>query len=339
MSKIMLIGGPGNISTSCVEQLLVRNHEVAVFTLPESPDLGLSGKLRFYRGNRNDTAQIEKAVADFKPDTVADFVCFTPAQAAALVPILQGKLRKFLLVSTCDVYGYPLSRIPLAESDPFTTPVSAYARDKLECEKIFQSAHAQGTLPLAILRPSYSFGPSFVLNVFSRKGGLELISRLRAGRPMVLPGDGQTFIHPGSAYNTGRMAAEIILDTRSVGESFTGCHETYLTHEQYYRLFADALGVEPRFVPIPKDLLLPLEMKLIPDNLLSELSQFHIAFSAEKFKRFYPSFRWEKSLPQAAREYIDFHDRKGDIPPAADSYEDRLISAWEVCRREFKPRS
>ena len=280
----MLIGGPGNISTSCVEELLARNNEVAVFTLPESPDLGLSGKVRFYRGNRNEAAEIAKAFADFKPDTLADFVCFTPAQASALAPVIRGKLKKFLFVSTCDTYGYPLSRIPMSESDPFVKPVSQYALDKLTCEQIFQAEHAKGSLPLAILRPSYSFGPAFVLNIFSRKGGLELISRLRARRPLVLPGDGQTFIHPGSAFNTGRMAAEIILDPRSVGESFTGGHETFMTHEQYYRLFAGVLGVEPVFVHIPKDLLLPLEMKIIPDNLLSELSQFHIAFSEDKFK-------------------------------------------------------
>jgi nucleoside-diphosphate-sugar epimerase len=253
------------------------------------------------------------------------------------VPIISGRLKKFLFVSTCDTYGFPLSRIPQAEADPFTKPVSPYASDKLACEKIFQAEQAKGKLPLAILRPSYSFGPSFVLSVFSRKGGLELISRLRAHKPIVLPGDGQTFIHPGSAFNTGRMAAEIILDPRTVGESFTGGHETFMTHEKYYRLFAAALGVEPVFVTIPKDLLLPLEMKVIPDNLLSELSQFHIAFSEDKFKRFFPSFRWSKSLETAAREYVEYHDKKGSFPAPADSYEDQLVRAWERCRKEWRP--
>jgi hypothetical protein len=95
--------------------------------------------------------------------------------------------------------------------------------------------------------------------------------------------------------------------------------------------------VEPVFVTIPKDLLLPLEMKVIPDNLLSELSQFHIAFSEDKFKRFFPSFRWSKSLETAAREYVEYHDKKGSFPAPADSYEDQLVRAWERCRKEWRP--
>ena len=50
MNRVMFIGGPGNISTSAVQEILGRNHEVAIFTLPESPDKGMKGKVKFYRG-------------------------------------------------------------------------------------------------------------------------------------------------------------------------------------------------------------------------------------------------------------------------------------------------
>jgi len=337
MSKVLFIGGPGNISTSTVEELLNRNHEIAIFTLPESPDKGLGNKVKFYRGNRNNQEEIQSTLDDFNPEFTADFCCFTPNQSKDLVKVLRGRVDKHLFVSTCDVYGYPLRRIPFRESDPFNKTISQYATDKLSCEKIFLDEHKKGTIPLAIARPSYSFGPPFVLNFFSRSGGLELISRLKIGKPVVVPGDGQTLIHPSSAYNTGRMIAEIIIDPRTSGEGFTCGHETFMTSDEYYQLFAKALGVKANLVHIPKELLYPLENKLIPDDLLSELTGFHVAFSEDKFKKFFPDFVWNKSLEKAAREYIDYHEKKGDISPFRESYEDLLIQAWNKCKKTFKP--
>jgi len=337
MSRVMFIGGPGNISTSAVQEILGRNHEVAIFTLPESPDKGMKNKVKFYRGNRNNPKEIQAALDDFKPQLTADVCCFTPAQARGLVSVLRDRVEKHLFVSTCDIYGYPLKRIPFRESDPFNKTISQYATDKLKCEKIFRAEHEKGSIPLAVARPSYSFGPPFVLSFFSRFGGLELMARLRAGKPVVVPGDGQTLIHPSAAYNTGRMIAEIILDPRTAGEGFTCGHESYMTGDEYYQLFARALKVEARIVHIPKELLYPLEKKLIPDDLLSELTGFHVAFSEDRFKSFFPNFTWSKTLDRAAREYVAFHDKAGDIPRFKANYEDRLIAAWNACKKAFKP--
>jgi len=337
MKRILFIGGPGNISTSAVEELLERGYEIGIFTLPESPKHGLENNVRFYFGNRDNAGEIQKAVADFRPELTADVCCFTVKQAQGLIEVLRGKVSKHLFVSTVDVYGYPLTRLPLRESDAFNKPVSQYAADKLACEKLFWVEHFQGRIPLCIVRPSYSFGPPFLLSFFSRRGGLELIARLRAGRPVVVPGDGQTLIHPSSAYNTGRMLAEILVCPDTVGQDFTCAHPSFMTGDDYYRLFAGVLGVEANLVHIPTEWLLALEMKVIPDNLLSELTRFNIAFSVEKFQRYFPQFCWRKSLQQAAREYVEHHERAGDIPEAAESYEDRLVRAWAEARSRFHP--
>ena len=196
--------------------------------------------------------------------------------------------------------------------------------DKLKCEKIFWNEHKKDNIPITVARPSYSFGLSFVLSFFSRFGDLELISRLKEGKPVVVHGDGQTLIHPSVAYNTGKMIAEIILEPQTVGEGFTCGHETYMTTDEYYHLFARAVDAEAKLVHIPKELLYPLENNIIPDDLLSELTRFHVAFSMKKFKNFFPNFKWEKSLDQAAKEYVDYHNSHRNIPPFKKNYEDLL---------------
>jgi nucleoside-diphosphate-sugar epimerase len=337
MSKILFVGGPGNISESTVREVLKRNNEVGIFTLPESPDKGLKKNVRFYHGDRNSTEEIKTAIDDFKPDMTVDFCCFTPDQAESLASLIKKRVGRHLFVSTCDIYGYPLSRIPFGESDPYNKTISQYATDKLKCEEIFWDEHERGNIQLTVARPSYSFGPPFVLSFFSRFGGLELISRLKAKKPVVVPGDGQTLMHPSAAYNTGKMIAEIILEPKTGGEGFTCGHETYMTTDKYYQLFAQALGVEAKLVHIPKDLLYPLENNIIPDDLLSELTGFHVALSMKKFKNFFPNFRWEKSIARAAKEFVDYHEKNGNIPPFRNNFEDLLIDAWNKCRKAFKP--
>ena len=80
----MFIGGPGNISTSTVQEIQERNHEVAIFTLPESPDKGMKKRVKFYRGDRNNAKEIKAVLYDFKTQMSADVCCFTPAQSNGL---------------------------------------------------------------------------------------------------------------------------------------------------------------------------------------------------------------------------------------------------------------
>jgi nucleoside-diphosphate-sugar epimerase len=187
------------------------------------------------------------------------------------------------------------------------------------------------------VRPAYSFGPSFCLNVFSRQGGPLMVSRIRAGLPLIVPGDGTTLFHAGSARNTGNMIAEMTGAGAAIGKTYTLSHQHVITHEEYYRMFGRALGIEPTIVHIPSDLLIPMELKVIPDNLLSELTRFDLFFSPERLLADFPAFSYEWSLDDAVEDYIRYHDTRLDWPVAGPTYEDRIATAWDGCIQEFRP--
>ena len=333
--RILFIGGPGNISESAIRARLDSGDELAVFTLPSSPTLGLENRVRFIRGDRDREGQLTDAVGQFRPDVAVDTVCFKPEQARTMIAAARGCIGRVVFLSTVDAYGYPLSRIPMKEDDERRHPVSPYAADKATCETLFREAADDGDFALTIVRPAYSFGPAFVLNLFSRSGGLDLVARLRTGRPLVVPGDGSGLMHASVAWNTGRMIAAIVGSGVSAGKSYTCAHEHAITQNDYYRLFARAVGVEPVLVHVPVDLLLPLEGRVIPDNLLSELSRFQLCFSVDAFKRDFPAFRWERSLEEGAALYVKAHDALGDYPSARDDWQDAIVRGWTRCAGTF----
>lgn len=336
--RILFIGGPGNISESAIRALQEEGHAVSVFTLPTSPDLGMEGRVRFIRGDRDRPGELAAATAAEKPDVVVDTVCFTSEQARTAAAAYRGRTGRLVFVSTVDAYGYPLSRLPMGEDDERRPPVSPYAAEKAACESIFREAAADGAFCLTIARPAYSFGRAFVLDFFSRSGGPRLISRLRAGLPLVVPGDGSERIHVSVAWNTGRMLAALASSDRSDGKSYNCAHEHSITRDDYYRLFARAVGAEPRLVHIPTELLLPLEKRAIPDNLLSELSRFQLDFSVASFRRDFPEFRWERSLTEGAADYVRFRDAGPGWPKAVPDWEDRAVQAWKDCASAFSAR-
>jgi nucleoside-diphosphate-sugar epimerase len=81
--------------------------------------------------------------------------------AAATVPTL----RRFLHVSTTDIYGYP--RVPCDESHPSTDVGLPYNSTKIGGENWVRQAALKG-LPITIVRPATIYGPrgkEFVVNI------------------------------------------------------------------------------------------------------------------------------------------------------------------------------
>lgn len=336
MQKVLLIGGPGSISTSTARDLLDRNMQVGVLKRNFSNDDGIMKNLKAYYGDRNNPEDIKRVLDDFKPDIVIDFVCFTPLQAQQLADLICGRVSQFIFISTVDVYGFPLSRLPMREDDPWGPPNCKYAADKRACEEIFQSRSDKDKLPLTIARPAYSMSNGFVKTALSRQGGKYLIPRLRAGMPVLVPGDGTTLMHAGCAYNTGRMVARMAGNMSCIGKSYTCAHDYFITHDDYIRIFAGVLGVEPNIVHIPTDILNAMGTGEIKASILNDLTRYNVAFSVENFIRDFPDFKWEMSLQDAAREYVRWNDEKGNFPDAGvEIYEDRIIKAWQELTRGF----
>jgi nucleoside-diphosphate-sugar epimerase len=333
--RALILGGPGTLSASTIQLLLEKSYKVAVFShsklLHELPT-----GVQIYAGDRHHSNDLQSAFDDFKPDVLLDFICFTPQEAEQTKQLVSGKVRQFVFVSTVDVYGYPLSQLPLPETalwHPETQ--SQYAADKRQCEVIFKSADPK-QLPLTIVRPAYSFGPRFILSFTSRAYGIHMLRRLRDGRPVLVPGDGTTLMHVGSAHDTGRMIATVADSPLAIGNEYTCGHPEFTTHSGYLNLFAHSLGVEPRPVHIPTEVIASHPEPEARTCLLHALTRFNVAFSVERFKHDFPEFKWEVKLEDWAKHVVDWNLKQGILDaPDEEIFDDRVIDAWQKCIRSF----
>ena len=338
MKRVLLIGGPGNISGGCAEELVAGGHPLAILKRSDNADPKLADSVRFYRGDRGRPSDLKAAIDDFRPDAVVDFVCFEPERVEELVPLLPAGAH-YVLVSTVDTYGYPLSHLPMREDDPLAPTRNPYGASKRACEERVARLLTGVGRPATIVRPTYSFGvKSGMMSLFAWGGMKDQVPSMRAGMPVLVPGDGNTILQASCAYDVGRMIARVVREPdTAAGRSYTCGHDGALTFDGYMNLVAGVLGVEPELVHVPVEVLLAIDSEEVRASFVPSLTRYNMCFSVAAFKRDFPNFEWRMSLEEGVREYVEWYDRHGLLAdPGVEIYEDRLIRAWQQCLSHFR---
>lgn len=335
--RVLFIGGPGTISTGAIGECVAAGWDVSVLTHRKDPvpDLGA----RFIWGDRDVPADLARARDETRPDVVVDTCCYTTDQLTQALDTFAAPGRQYVFVSTVDVFGYPLSRLPVRESDEHREPNSHYALAKRDCERLATEAGDAGRLAVTIIRPGYSMGPRFVIGFFSRVGGRTMLRRLRQGQPIVVPGDGTTLFQPGSGIDTGRMLARVVGEVRAHGRVFTCAGPAIMTHDDYVAAMARVIGVEPRIVHVSSDLILALDPAevdaTIPDaSILPVLTRFDLAYSSDAILALGGPFEPRVPIEEAITSHLTWLEANGwpDIPDGPD---DLLLRRFERARDAF----
>jgi UDP-glucose 4-epimerase len=120
----------------------------------------------------------------------------------------QEKVKKFVFISSCAVYGEP-EKLPVNEDHP-THSISPYAESKLAAEKLCQNFHEKKQVESIVFRLFNVYGPRQGANEYSG-----VITRFleyhRKKLPLIIYGDGsqtRDFIHVYDVADTLLNAAQ-----------------------------------------------------------------------------------------------------------------------------------
>jgi nucleoside-diphosphate-sugar epimerase len=325
--NVLIIGGTGLISTGIVKALQERGAEITVFNRGRTDDR-LGGGVRRLGGDRREFSAFESAMAAAGPwDVVIDMICFRPDEAESDLRAFVGRCGHFIFCSTVCTYGNTQTILPTSESTP-QAPVSDYGRGKLACEQLFLLAHAAGKFPITIIRPSHTFGPGGgIINNLNTDPAF--LARLRAGRPVIVSGDGHGLWQSAYADDVGRGFAHAAANPRCFGEAYNAVADEVVTWDQYVQRTAAAIGAPaPRLVHLPTDFLLAVDPQRYV--LLNEIFRFHGVYANAKLKRDVPEFRLATPFEEGVRRTVAWLDRHRPAPALeAETPEDRLIAAWD----------
>ncbi|MRX43832.1 SDR family oxidoreductase [Agromyces kandeliae] len=307
--RILFIGGSGVISSACVRRAVEVGHDVTVLNRGGSSSLRpLPADVRQVVGDirRPDTvrAALGRGTADpLEFDVVCEFLAFTPEHVQADLDLFEGRIGQYVFISSASAYQTPPSRLPVTESTPLVNPEWQYSRDKIACEQLLVDAVRQRGVPATIVRPSHTYDATLIPTL----GHWTDLARMRAGRPVVVHGDGTSLWTITHHDDFAVAFVGLLGNPMAVGDAFhiTGDHAP--TWNQIYRWLADASGApDAELVHVASDTIAALHPDWGP-GLLGDKAH-SMVFDNAKVKALVPEFRTTITFDEGARRIVEFHD-------------------------------
>jgi nucleoside-diphosphate-sugar epimerase len=333
--RVLFIGGTGNISTACVERALAVGHRVTILTRGQR-QAPYGGRVEEVRGDRDDPAVLA-ALGERGFDVVANFLGFRAEQVERDLDAFGGRCGQYVFISTASAYMKPPRDHIITESTPLHNPFWQYSRDKIACEERLMRAHRETGYPVTIVRPSYTYGGTWIPSGVGGHG-YTVVGRLRRGQPIISHGDGQALWVMTAADDFAVGFVGLFGQVRAIGEAFHITSDEALTWDTLYRTIARAAGVEPEIVHIPSEFIAAMYPRLGP-GLIGDKT-YSVVFDNNKIRRLVPEFTAPTTFAAGVARSLAWHDAdpaRQVIDEDLSRMMDRLIERYRRCVEEARP--
>jgi nucleoside-diphosphate-sugar epimerase len=335
--RILFVGGTGTISTACSQLAVERGIDLTLLTRGQHSSTLPQG-VKTITADITDAAGTAQALGNQSFDAVVDWIAFTAADIERDLEHFRGRTRQYVFISSASAYQKPGTHYLITESTPLANPFWQYSRDKIACEDRLMRAYREEGFPITIVRPSLTYGDhKITLPVNSWAKSYTAVDRMRRGKKVIVPGDGSSLwvITHNSDFAKGFIG--LLGNRQAIGHAFHITSDEVMCWDQYYRLVAEAAGVEPQLIHIPSDFIgacLPEAYGgLIGDKAVS------VVFDNTKIKRFVPGYCATTPYWQGIRRTLAWFDAdpaRREIDDAANAAWDKLVDGYERGLQETK---
>lgn len=326
--QLLFIGGTGLISSASTRLALERGHRVTLLNRGQTGHTPPPPGAEVVHADVRDPASVAAALGSRTFDAVVNWIAFTVPQVEQDLASFRGRCGQYVFISSASAYQKPPRSYLVTEDTPLENPHWEYSRNKAACERRLMEAWAGEKFPATIVRPSLTYGPVQIPLALGAWGApYTLIRRARAGKPLVVPGDG-TSLWPVT-HNTDFAAGLLGLLglERARGEAFHIVSDEVLCWNQLYAEFMRACGVEPKLVHVTSDALVALDPGL-EGSLLGDKAH-SVVFDGTKLRQFVPGFAFKVPFAQGIRETVAWFDAdpaRQTVDAAAEAFWERAIA-------------
>jgi 2'-hydroxyisoflavone reductase len=319
----LVIGGTGFIGRLLVAELLKQEHSVTILHRKPKHDLGR--RVQNLTADRNDAAALKAALAGKKFDVVFDNAYdwergTTAANVEGTVRAAGANLHRYVFMSSVAAYGDGLNHHEGDALAPDDAP-DLYVRNKAMSERALFRLHQRIGLPVVTLRPPYIYGPG---NPYYREA--YFWDRLRANRPVILPGDGRRLMQFVYVRDLLWSALRSLDEPNAIGHAFNIANARPLSQTEAVEAFAAACKKPVRFVRIPREYILragghPMGPKLYFGMYFDMPPITQVTAKAQRVLKFKPT-DFATGLKETYRWYL----RHNEFPKQDYVFEDALLA-------------
>jgi nucleoside-diphosphate-sugar epimerase len=249
----LVIGGTRFIGRLLVAELLKADHSVTVLHRRPKHDLGR--RVKNLVADRNDAQAVKAALTGKNFEIVFDNVYdadrgTTAGHIESTVRAAGNNLHRYIFLSSVMAYGDGLNHHEGDALAPDDAP-DLFVRNKAMSERALFRLHQRIGLPVVTLRPPYVYGAG---NPYYREA--YFWDRLRAGRSVILPGDGRRLMQFVYVKDLVKAALKSIDEPGAIGHAFNIANARPLSQMEAVEAFAKASNKPVKFVRIPREYIL-----------------------------------------------------------------------------------
>ncbi len=324
--RVLFIGGTGVISSACTELALRRGIDLYLLNRGQSSRPIPEGA-RSITADFRDVEGTQAALGGLTFDAVVDWIAFTPDQVAADIELFRGRTGQYIFISSASAYAKPILSLPITESTPLANPFWEYSRNKIAGEDLLVAAFHNEGFPAVIVRPSHTYDRTKL----PCAGGYTSIARMRAGKPVVVHGDGTSTWVLTHHTDFASGFTGLLGNPHTLGEAFHITSDDVLTWDQIYRILGRAAGAEPIIVHAPSDLIARHHADW-GDGLLGDKAH-SVLFDNSKIKRFVPGFGCTIPFARGAEEIMAWYDEDPARQIVDESFDRAMDAVVEAMAR------
>ena len=180
--------------------------------------------------------------------------------------------------------------------------------------------------PGTIVRPSYTYGETWIP---SASGSDYTVAwRMRRGLEVFVPGDGTSLCTLTHASDFAQGLVGLLGQPGAIGEAFHITSDEVLTWNQIHETIAEALGVAPRLVHVPSDVIARIDARR-GASLLGDKA-WSLVFDNSKLRRVVAGYRARVPFAEGVRASIAWLE----ADPArqrtdANETVEKVLAAWQ----------
>jgi nucleoside-diphosphate-sugar epimerase len=264
--KVLVMGGTNFNGLALVHELVRRGHDVTVLNRGRS-EADLPGSVQRLVGDRSEPDTIRAALAGTEWDCVHDVTAYHPEDVELMIELLRDRVGHYVFASSTVTYA-TTGVLPITESHPDDRgpAQNEYGLHKLLCEDLLWAAHESFGFPATSVPFSMVFGPHNMIPAREQR----MFARLRAGRPVFVPGDGSTLLQVGHVDDQARALEQLMGRDVTFGRRYNLTGREYVSRRHYVDTIAEIVGATE------------VDLRLIPGDVMDRLwsSEIEVGLAA-----------------------------------------------------------
>lgn len=324
--KAVFMGGTGIISTAVSRQAVADG--IDLYHLNRGLRRAELPGVHQLTADIHRPEEVQAVLGGRRFDVVVDWIAYTPQDIQRDLSLFRGQVGQFVFISSASAYQKPPEHYLITESTPLSNPYWQYSRDKIACETDLMRAFTDIGFPVTIVRPSLTYDKLLPVAI-GGWGSYTLAGRLKAGRPIIIHGDGSSLWVVTHSEDFARGFLPLLGNSQAIGQAYHITSDEVLTWNEIYRTIAEALGVEANVVHIPSDFI----VRVAPDmtgTLLGDKT-WSVVFDNGKIKRLAPDFQAVIPLREGIRRalaWCDVDASRRRVDDAVNEEMDRILAAY-----------